>query len=237
MSVKLREPKSITADKVLEPEAIKPGFNWNRQIPAHGHSGVDFEERVNFRRLHDYRLSRAKAALADSKLGSILCFDNNNICYLTSTVIGEWSREKMCRFALLTGNGEPFLWDFAVGDGSMILLCRHPGADVRRAVAKHNALAGFAVAQQAHGVTIRQDQIGQVQHHDGTSRFSVDQPAQLADVLSIESTADREHNGRLHRALNLQQRHGCAERNCRSKRKRLNLKVLVDDRRARFRQW
>jgi len=26
MSVKLREPKPITADKVLKPEAIKPGF-------------------------------------------------------------------------------------------------------------------------------------------------------------------------------------------------------------------
>ena len=112
MSVKLREPKPITADKVLEPEAIKPGFNWSRQIPAHGHSAVDFEERVNFRRLHDYRLNRARAALANSNLGSILCFDNNNIRYLTSTVIGEWSRDKMCRFALLTGNGEPFLWDF-----------------------------------------------------------------------------------------------------------------------------
>ncbi len=112
MSVKLGQPKAITADKVLKPEAIKPGFNWSRQIPAHGHSAVDFEERVDFRRLHDYRLSRARAALANSKLGSILCFDNNNIRYLTSTVIGEWSRDKMCRFSLLTGNGEPFLWDF-----------------------------------------------------------------------------------------------------------------------------
>jgi len=112
MSVKLREPKPITPDKVLAPEEIKPGFNWSRQIPAHGHSAVDFEERVNFQRLHGYRLSRARAALASSNLGSILCFDNNNIRYLTSTVIGEWSRDKMCRFALLTGNGEPFLWDF-----------------------------------------------------------------------------------------------------------------------------
>ncbi|HME91846.1 MAG TPA: Xaa-Pro peptidase family protein [Myxococcaceae bacterium] len=112
MSVKLREPKPITADKVLKPEEIKPGFNWSRQVPAPGHSAVDFEERVNFQRLHGYRLSRARAALASSNLGSILCFDNNNIRYLTSTVIGEWSRDKMCRFALLTGNGEPFLWDF-----------------------------------------------------------------------------------------------------------------------------
>src|SRR5207302_6566405 len=106
------EPKAITRDMVLESEALKPGYNWSRQIPAPGHSSVDFEERVNFPRLHDYRLARARKALQGSGLGAILCFDNNNIRYLTSTVIGEWSRDKMCRFALLTGNGEPWLWDF-----------------------------------------------------------------------------------------------------------------------------
>jgi Xaa-Pro aminopeptidase len=90
----------------------EPGFNWSRPIPAPGHSSVDFEQRVDFRRLHEYRLSRARQALASSNLGAILCFDNNNIRYLTSTVIGEWSRDKMCRYALLTGNGEPHLWDF-----------------------------------------------------------------------------------------------------------------------------
>jgi Xaa-Pro aminopeptidase len=106
------EPTAITRDKVLSPEALKPGFDWKRPIPAPGHSSVDFEQRVDFRRLHAYRLNRARQALASSQLGAILCFDNNNIRYLTSTVIGEWSRDKMCRFALLTGNGEPYLWDF-----------------------------------------------------------------------------------------------------------------------------
>ena len=42
----------------------------------------------------------------------MLCFDNNNIRYMTSTVIGEWSRDKMTRFSLLTGNGDPYIWDF-----------------------------------------------------------------------------------------------------------------------------
>src|SRR5919197_3067399 len=112
MASDLREPRAITRDQVLSPEALKPGFNWTRPIPAPGHSSVDFEERVDFRRLHDYRLARARQALQRSGLGAVLCFDNNNIRYLTSTVIGEWSRDKMCRFALLPGNGEPWLWDF-----------------------------------------------------------------------------------------------------------------------------
>jgi Xaa-Pro dipeptidase len=73
---------------------------------------VDFEERVDFRRLHRYRLGRTRQALQNSELGALLMFDNNNIRYMTSTAIGEWSRDKLCRFAVLAGDGEPHLWDF-----------------------------------------------------------------------------------------------------------------------------
>jgi Xaa-Pro dipeptidase len=81
-------------------------------LPAPGHTQVDFEERINFRRLHDYRLARTRAALANSGLGALLCFDQNNIRYTTSTVIGEWARDKLTRYCLLTGNGDPYIWDF-----------------------------------------------------------------------------------------------------------------------------
>jgi Xaa-Pro dipeptidase len=39
-------------------------------------------------------------------------FDVNNIRYLTSTKIGEWERDKLARWALLSRTGEPILWDF-----------------------------------------------------------------------------------------------------------------------------
>ena len=68
---------------------------------------VDFEERVNFRRLHDYRLARTRAALAHSGLGALLCFDQHNIRYTTSTVIGEWARDKLTRYSLLTRQRRP----------------------------------------------------------------------------------------------------------------------------------
>jgi Xaa-Pro aminopeptidase len=80
--------------------------------PAPGHAGVDFEVRIDFDRLRNYRLARARAALDASRLGSLLVFDVNNIRYLTNTVIGEWSRDKMTRYALLTRGGEPMVWDF-----------------------------------------------------------------------------------------------------------------------------
>jgi hypothetical protein len=75
---------------------------------------------------------------------------------------------------------------YSVDHGSIILLCGHPGADVPWTVAKDNAISGFAVAQVANGVTIGENHIREVQQHDGTGRFCVDQLAQLAHVFSIE---------------------------------------------------
>jgi hypothetical protein len=100
----------------------------------------------------------------------------------------------------------------------LILLGGHPDANVRGTVPKHDALDGFAFAQVAHGVTVREDQIREVQNDDGARRFCVDQLAQLDHVLSVESTADREHDGPVHRALNLHQWHGCPGCNNRTTR-------------------
>jgi len=68
---------------------------------------VDWEERVDFHRLRDYRLSRARAALEASDLGALLVFESSNIRYLTSTHIGTWGYNKTERWALLTRTGEP----------------------------------------------------------------------------------------------------------------------------------
>jgi len=89
----------MTDPKIIKPEDINPNYNWHRRVPSHGRMNVDYEERINFQRLHKYRLGRAKQALSNSQAGSLLCFDNNNIRYLTSTVIGEWSRDKICRYS------------------------------------------------------------------------------------------------------------------------------------------
>ena len=101
-----REPTSIRA------EDINPRYNWGRHLPVLGTMGVDFEERVDYRRMHRYRLGRAQAVLEASDLGALLLFDDNNIRYVTSTKIGEWARDKLSRWVLLTRGGEPILWDF-----------------------------------------------------------------------------------------------------------------------------
>src|SRR5258705_9499977 len=100
------------APKIIRPDDIDPHHRWGRPLPAPGHTQVDFEERIDFRRLHDYRLARTRAALANSGLGALLCFDQHNIRYITSPLIGAWARDKLTRYALLTGNGDPYIWDF-----------------------------------------------------------------------------------------------------------------------------
>ena len=106
MDERTRHPLKITA------EDINPRYNWGRHLPVLGTMGVDFEERVDYRRMHRYRLARAQAALEASDLGALLLFDDNNIRYVTSTKIGEWARDKLSRWALLTRGGDPILWDF-----------------------------------------------------------------------------------------------------------------------------
>ncbi|WP_329063492.1 M24 family metallopeptidase [Amycolatopsis sp. NBC_01480] len=83
-----------------------------RPIPAPGHGAVDFEERVDFARLRDYRLARARASLESSECAAFLLFDFYNIRYTTQTWIGGALGDKMTRYALLARDGEPMLWDF-----------------------------------------------------------------------------------------------------------------------------
>jgi Xaa-Pro aminopeptidase len=101
-----REPK------IVRPEDIDPHHDWTRPLQALGSMAVDFEQRVDFRRLHRYRLARTRQALNNSDLGAVLAFDQYNIRYISSTVIGDWARDKLTRYALLTGTGDPYVWDF-----------------------------------------------------------------------------------------------------------------------------
>src|SRR5467141_965054 len=108
MAKKLNKPEFLPVNE----DDLKPAHRWHRPLQAPGTTQVDFEERVDFRRLHRYRLARTRQALRNSGLGAMLCFDQYNIRYISSTVIGEWARDKLIRYCLLTGNGDPWVWDF-----------------------------------------------------------------------------------------------------------------------------
>jgi Xaa-Pro aminopeptidase len=84
----------------------------SRPPAAPGHVGVDYEERVDFARLREYRNARARAALDASECGALLLFDFYNIRYTTHTWIGGALGDKMIRYALLARGRDPVLWDF-----------------------------------------------------------------------------------------------------------------------------
>jgi Xaa-Pro aminopeptidase len=81
-------------------------------LKTFGTMAVDWENRVDLDRLRRERLARIKELLAKSELGALLCFDMNNVRYITATHIGTWAQDKISRFTLLPQNDEPILWDF-----------------------------------------------------------------------------------------------------------------------------
>jgi Xaa-Pro aminopeptidase len=81
-------------------------------IRTYGTMGVDWEQRIDFDRLRTERLARIKALLTQSSMGALLCFDMNNVRYITATHIGTWAQDKISRFTLLPQNDDPILWDF-----------------------------------------------------------------------------------------------------------------------------
>jgi Xaa-Pro aminopeptidase len=81
-------------------------------IRTYGTMAVDWEQRIDFDRLRRERLARVKDLLEKSEMGSVLCFDMNNVRYITATHIGTWAQDKISRFTLLPQKDEPILWDF-----------------------------------------------------------------------------------------------------------------------------
>ena len=77
-----------------------------------GTNQVDWEQRLDFDKLRTERLAKLKAELVKSDVGALLAFDFANIRYMSSTHIGTWAIDKAIRFALVTRNSDPIVWDF-----------------------------------------------------------------------------------------------------------------------------
>jgi Xaa-Pro aminopeptidase len=76
-----------------------------------GTQAKDWERGIDYDRLFKARLKRAQDAVRHAGLGAVLCFNFDNIRYVTGTHIGEWARDKFMRYALCPAEGPPFLWD------------------------------------------------------------------------------------------------------------------------------
>ncbi|MBT3401271.1 MAG: aminopeptidase P family protein, partial [Rhodospirillaceae bacterium] len=51
-----------------------------------GIAGVDWQEKVNWDRLRNYRLERARDMMKKAGLGAMLCMYDENVRYITGTL-------------------------------------------------------------------------------------------------------------------------------------------------------
>jgi len=109
--------------------------------PAPGIMGVDWEVRVDFERLRQYRLERVQQMLVEFDLGAVLLFETSNIRYATATQIGYWAFNKGERWALVTRHGRPRVWDFGSAAKAHRLQLPHM-YDTKNAVGGNTGLQG-----------------------------------------------------------------------------------------------
>ncbi len=83
-----------------------------KEAATFGMNAVDWETRVDIAGMRDARLARLRDQLEKSELGALLAFDFSNIRYMSATHIGTWAMDKAIRFALVTRNSDPIVWDF-----------------------------------------------------------------------------------------------------------------------------
>jgi len=109
--------------------------------PAPGVMGVDWEMRVDFERLRQHRIARTRQMLDKFGLGALLLFETSNIRYTTSTQIGYWAFNKGERWALITREGRPRIWDFGSAAKAHRLQLPHM-YDTENSIAGNTGLQG-----------------------------------------------------------------------------------------------
>ena len=120
-----------------------------------GIAGMDWQQRVNWDRLREYRIERARTMMKKHGLGAMLCMYDENVRYITGTLTPGWNRLKPgLRYAMLCGDGRPIL--FEQGDIGFQIE-RHspwiPKENVRHSFAWIKGAAGPASTQQVNKFT------------------------------------------------------------------------------------
>lgn len=86
-------------------------YNRPHATASWGTMAKDWELGVDYGRMVRERFERAQNSVKAAGLGGVLCFNVDNVRYVTGTHIGEWVRDKFDRYCLCPREGEPYLWD------------------------------------------------------------------------------------------------------------------------------
>jgi len=79
-------------------------------------TGTDWQARVNFDRMREDRLARARMMMEKHDLGAVVCFVGENIRYITSVYQGNWKNNIFIRYCVLPRGGDPVLFETAGSD-------------------------------------------------------------------------------------------------------------------------
>lgn len=124
-------------------------------MASFGTASIDWQERINWQRMRDYRLARAREAMRRHGLGAILAMYDENVRYLTTTLTPGWNRLKPgLRYAILIEGKQPILYE--QGDIG-VHVRRHspwlPPQNVRHSFAWLKGAAGPAAEMQVKKFT------------------------------------------------------------------------------------
>jgi Xaa-Pro aminopeptidase len=81
-------------------------------MASFGMVGMDWQQRVNWDRMRNYRLRRARERMKAHGLGALLVMYDENIRYITATLTPGWCKLKPgLRYALLCGDDPPVVFE------------------------------------------------------------------------------------------------------------------------------
>lgn len=76
-----------------------------------GTMATDCEIRIDYDKLRKDRMNKMKAQMKKDGLAAMLCFDPDQIRYITSTKLNDWTNNKLVRSCLLAANEDPVLFE------------------------------------------------------------------------------------------------------------------------------
>lgn len=153
--------------------------------PAPGVMAVDWENRVDYERLRQYRLARVQQMLNEFDLGAVLLFETSNIRYATATQIGYWAFNKGERWALVTRSGRPKIWDFGSAAKAHRLQLPHM-YDTENAIGGNTGLQGAIGPETGlHARAVREIKAALSDAGVGEEKLGVDM-AETAVLLALQ---------------------------------------------------
>ena len=80
------------------------------RVGTHGMMQVDYEQRIDFDRMRQHKVSRIKKYMDKLDIECLLLFETGNKRYATSTAVASPEVDNMGRYAIVPRNGEPHIF-------------------------------------------------------------------------------------------------------------------------------